>query len=228
MTNVRVNITTNNTTPAPTYRGWRVLHIAENPFWPHDTPPGMPEVMPPLYPRTVDMTREIQWMSYYLMRKLNPYITALDWTHVHNHDKAFTNFNGFGDDTDPRANFILNQSTTEQLPKYDKAGRLCGGTFVTGDAVGYTLVMRAGVHGIDPFSPMPDTETIIAKHWFTYALSVNKEYTRVNHFPQGIGPDGNEYPVAIPIIFKGTITFNINCFERWEQPTLPDPLKMYR
>lgn len=221
MTTVTINITTQ--TPAPKYKGWRVMHIHENPLnWPNDTPPGMPEVMPSLHPRTVDMTKDIQWMSYRLMKYLNPAITNVDWTRVHDHDRAFTNFNGFDKPGDPRANFILNQNTAEALPKYDKE-RLCGGTFVMGEPIGSALVMRAGVHGIDADSPMPDTATIIAKHWFTYAVSVNTDYTKISHFPQG---DGGA--VAIPIIFRGTITYNLNCFERWESDTLPDPLKFYR
>lgn len=211
-----------NVPPVTKYAGWRVLHKVEE-GW-QNTPAGMPEVMPAENPKSVAMTRWVQSMSFNLMTRLNSAITPALWRKIHGYKTAFNNFpqNGY-DGGIPHADFINNLDLNMSLPNYDKT-RVCGGSFITGEAVSDRLVLRAGVHGIDADSPMPETQTIIEKHWFIYAVStgVNDE-SRIDHFPQGRGG-----PVLIPLIFRGTITFPLACFERWEQDTLPDPLRIYK
>jgi hypothetical protein len=205
----------------PTFNGFRVLHKIEDGS--QNTPPNMPEVTPPAEASVVKMTESIQRMSYELMRHFNPAITPQKWTKIHDHDRAFTNFNGFSKSSDPRANYILGKDLTSPLPKYDKAQRVCGGTFIRGTAQGDWLHCIPGIHGIDANAPMPSLQTIISNNWYVYAVSVNSDFTRISHFPQG---DGG--PVVIPFIFGKAISFPLAYFERWNRTELPDPLKIYR
>jgi hypothetical protein len=116
--------------PVTKYSGYRVLHKVEG-GW-QNTPLGMPEVMPPIDAISVNMTEAIQLMSYNLMVKGNSLITGALWTRVHDWDRAFTNFNGFDRDGDPRANYVLKRDLSSPLPKYDKCQRVCGGSFIRG------------------------------------------------------------------------------------------------
>ena len=205
--------------PPATYDGWRCLHTIEGGRW---VPEGMPEVRPPDNAGVVNMTEAVQRMSYELMRRVNPTITPKNWTRVHDYDRAFNNGSGFRDANDLRANYITGEDLASPLPQYDKAGRICGGTFIKGDVSGSKLVLRAGVHGINADAPMPDVDTIIKNNWFTHAVSVNSDYTVISHFPQGNGG-----AVLVPLIFKGTITFPLAWFEHWRADEPPDPLKLY-
>ena len=218
--------------PIVIHDGWRVKHKIEggNP----DTPPGMPEVTAPINPVAVPMTRAIQLMSFDLMRLANSAITEDLWTIVHHGDKAFTNNQGFGmvkpDGTpNPRVNYVTKKDIGEPLPKYEKCGRICGGSFIRGVADGGYLYCNSydpehpeNVHGINPDGPMPDAETIIRNHWFVYAVSINSNGSQITHFPQGRGG-----PVLIPFIFRGTIRFPLSFFEKWVGEELPDPLRIY-
>lgn len=204
---------------APKYNGWRCIHTIEGGRW---VPPGMPEERTPEGWTRVWMTEPIQRMSYWLMTHANPSVTPNGWTKVHRWDKCFNNNQGFERDGDPRANYIMGIDLDAELPAYDKAMRICGGTFITGSQVGDKLVCRAGVDGIDADSPMPETETILRHNWFTHAVSVNNDYKVISHFPQGNGG-----PVLVPFIFRNTITFPLEWFQRWQADELPDPLKIY-
>lgn len=205
--------------PVKLYKGWRCLHTIEGGRW---VPQNMPEERTPDYARALQMTEAIQQMSWRLMSYANASVTRKQWTVVHDYDRCFNNGTGFLNDADPRANFITGEDLDKPLPRYDKAQRVCGGTFITGEAVNDKLVCRAGVDGIDGYGPMPDTRKIIEKNWFTYAVSVNNDYTKIAHFPQGNGG-----PVLVPFIFRDTITFPLEWFVRWEAYSLPDPLKVY-
>ena len=110
-----------------------------------------------------------------------------------------------------------------EFPAYDKAQRVCGGTFITGAAVGDKLQCVAGVDGIDGNAKMPDIDTVLKNNWYTHAVSVNNDYSRIVHFPQGNGG-----AVLVPVIFRDTITFPLAWFERWEADELPDPLRIYK
>ena len=213
------------TTSTKKYDGWRVLHYAEGGY--DATPLNMPEVIPPIDQIGLPMTREIQQMSFDLMKHFNPAITKKLWTNVHHGDRAFTNHNGFGSKAmgkwglSSRANFITGEDTQNKLPKYDKMGRVCGGMFIRGTVQGGFLVCQPGIHGIDANKPMPDMQTIIDKNWYFFAITRYK--TSVGHFPQGKGG-----PVAIPFIFDREIKFPISLFEKWEADELPNQLKFYR
>ena len=217
---VTINSDTSPNPPPKKYIGWRVLHKLEGGN--QATPPGMPEVTPPINAIALPMTESIQHMSYDLMRYFNPAITTSLWTKVHRYDKAFNNNNGFERPGDPRWNYIANTNSGSPLPKYDKAQRLCGGQFVRGVVVGDELHCTAGVHGIDGLSPMPSVSTIVENNWYLFAVSVNSNFTQISDFPQGQGG-----VVAIPFIFTGVIKFPLSYFTRWEGNSLPIHTKIY-
>lgn len=214
-----------NTVQASTgkkYVGWRVLHKAEGGY--QATPQDMPEVIPPVDQVGLPMTREIQQMSFDLMKHFNSAITPKLWTAVHYGHVAFTNHQGFGDHPKgggPRANYITGDDLDKELPKYDKMGRICGGMFVRGVEIGNMLVCQPGIHGIDSRMPLPSIQTIVENNWYFFAVVFNPR--RLNHFPQGQGG-----PVAIPFIFDRDVKFPLSLFENWEADTLPDPLTLYK
>lgn len=203
------------------YVGWRVLHQAEGGY--DRNPLGMPEVIPPKNPRAIEMTREIQEMSFALMQHFNPKITGKVWRKVHLWDKAFNNFTGFGDKKKPHRDFINDKDPKAPLPKYDKAQRLCGGQFVRGEVRGKKLICVPGVHGMDSRKPMPTIDEIVENNWYLFAITLFSKPGRVGHFPQGKGD-----PVAIPFIFDREIEFDLDLLDKWEADELPDPLKMYK
>jgi len=212
------------------YVGWRALHKDEGGH--QKTPSTMPEVIPPVDQFALKMTKEIQEMSFNLMKHFNKAITPNIWTKVHDGERAFTNFNGFGNGKHgggPRANYITNKDLDKPLPRYDKMGRLCGGMFVRGDVQGGYLVCTPGKHGIDATRPMPTIQEIVDNNWYFFAMvwyeAKGKRPGYVSHFPAG---RGNEGPVAIPFIFDRKIKFPISLFEKWEEDELPDPLKYYK
>ncbi len=215
------------TPSANKYDGWRVLHKDEGGY--QRTPKNMPEVLPPENPVGLDMTEAIQQMSFALMKRFNKGINEKIWTAVHNGERAFTNYQGFGPGEKsggPRKNFITGKDLGAELPKYDKMGRVCGGMFLRGMEQGGYLVCTPGIHGIDARKPMPDIDTIVKNNWYFFAIAwyegKNNKPGRVAHFPSG---PGNEDPVAIPFIFDREIKFPIKYFKRWNANELPDPLK---
>jgi len=221
--NIQIHVTINSDTspnPPKKYIGWRVKHKIEGGN--QATPAGMPEVTPPTNSFMLDMTKAIQDMSYALMLYFNTSITANLWTKVHRYDKAFNNGNGFEKDGDPRWNYITGANAGAELPRYDKAQRLCGGQFIRGVVVGNELHCTAGVHGIDGSKPIPSVSTIVENNWHLFAVSVNSDFTQISDFPQGQGG-----VVAIPFIFTGVIKFPLSYFAKWESDVLPDHLKIY-
>jgi len=207
--------------PARKYDGWRSLHKIEG-GW-QNTPPNMPEVMPPQYYDKVEMTADIQRMSYELMRKINPSVTGNIWRNCHSDGRAMTNFNGYIDKTGgiPRADYINNRDLTAPLPAYDKPQRLFGGSFVRGVAQNGRLICTAGIHGIDADAPLPSIDEIIKNHWYTVAVNVNSDFTVMSDWSQGQGGH-----IVFPFIFRGVIEFDLQYFERWDKDELPDPLKV--
>jgi len=221
-TDVLMTETSNPELPIKKYVGWRSLHKSEGGY--EKTPVDMPEVIPPVDQVGLSMTKEIQQMSFDLMKHFNSAITPKLWTAVHYGHIAFTNYQGFGNHPKsggPRANYITGDDLNKELPKYDKMGRICGGMFVRGVEKGNMLVCQPGVHGIDARQPLPTIQTIVENNWYFFAVVFNPK--RVYHFPQGQGD-----PVAMPFIFDRDVQFPLSLFEKWESDTLPDPLTLYK
>ena len=211
------------TAPTTKYSGWRVLHKAEGGY--QRNPATMPSVIPPIPSSSVDMTEEIQRMSFNLMAHFCPSITTNIWNHVHSWDRAYNNKLGFpnAQGGSLRRDYINDTDRNAPLPAYDKAQRMTGGNFVRGIERGDLLVLQAGIHGIDATKPMPSIETIVANNWYVVSVNVGPVSNEgaVSYWAQGKG-----YPIVFPLIFAGEIVFPLSYFERWEGDTLPDPLKV--
>lgn len=260
-----IYITSLDTTPPPPVKrwvGWRALHMVEGG---RVVPDGMPAVLSPINPVALKMTANIQQLAYSLMVAKNPYIDGEDWTKVHGYYTAWCNNNGFGNNNDPRANFVLQQNKYSPLPKYDKMQRFMQGSFLTGvsefsvmrmlaragnlirtarsairtDALAWmgavsglvaqnVIRCRPGVDGIDSRQPFPSVQKIIDRNWFVYSVSVGKrDPRRIDHFPQGNDPQGNQHPVVVPFIFDRDIRFPREWFIPWNETFEPDPTVIY-
>ena len=202
---------------SPKYVGWRGLHLEEGG---RGAPAGMPAILPPNAARALEMTDAIQRMSYDLARHFAPSIDGNKWRAMHSYKVAMNNGaqNGFG--TSPHRDIINNEDLSAPLPRYDKMQRSFAGTFIRGDAAGGVLYCTPGIHGIDATKPMPCIAEIVEKNWYVIACTSG---IKIWNFPHGNGK-----PVVYPFIFDRVISFPLEWFERWEQDTLPDYLRVYK
>lgn len=200
----------------PLYDGWRGLHVQEGG---RGAPAGMPAILPPIETRALDMTDEIQEMSYELAHHFAPAIDGGKWRAIHGYQTAMNNGsqNGFGDA--PHRDVINGMDLDAPPPRYDKMQRSFAGSFIRGEAVGTTLFCRPGIHGIDANQPMPRLEEIIEKNWYVIACTSGE---KIWNFPHGLGS-----PVVYPFIFDRTISFPLSWFQRWERSYLPNHLTVY-
>ena len=214
--------------PPPTviYDGWRWLHGVEGGRMP---PLGMPEVVPPLETRALEMTQAIQLLSWNLMRHFCPPMEPKKWRAAHKHDRAMNNGDQNGYDGGiAHADWVNNLDLKATLPRYDKMQRGFGGTFFRAVDEGDRLRCDPGIHGIDATRALPSIETIVANNWFVYGVSIGvNDPARISHFPQAYY-DGIGYPLVYPFIFDRPIYFRKDEAERWVGDTLPDPLRIYR
>lgn len=201
---------------APRYVGWRGLHLQEGG---RGAPAGMPAVLPPVETRALEMTDDIQRMSYSLARHFAPSVDGSKWRSIHGDAVAMNNGgqNGFG--TSPHRDVINQVDLDASPPRYDKMQRTFAGTFIRGEVAGDVLVCNPGVHGIDANRPVPDVDEIIEKNWYVIACTSGD---RIWNFPQG---GGN--PVVYPFVFDRPISFPLQWFGKWERDYLPDHLTVY-
>lgn len=131
----------------PKYVGWRGKHSRLE-SGAREIPYTMPAVIPPIDQIALEMTREIQRMSFDLMRFLNQTITPKMWRNLHKMQLCLNNQpqDGF-DGGIPHRDYVngidLDAAT---LPRYDKMQRTFQGTFIRGEAVGDRLVCAPGIH----------------------------------------------------------------------------------
>lgn len=109
------------------WKGYRCLHQSEGGY---PNPDNMPIIRPGINAPPVLMSKYIQLVDFRI-NEFNPLYTGNKWTVAHGYKVAFNNGEGFGDESDIRANFVLNKNTNKPLPKYMK-GLICGGGFYTG------------------------------------------------------------------------------------------------
>lgn len=87
-----------------------------------------------LLAQPMDITREWQ----YFIRAINYNMEAERVSAIYGHQKAFCNGTGLGDPADPRADYVLGESTNEDPPQFDKC-RTCVRSVVTGRKDDYYL-----------------------------------------------------------------------------------------
>ena len=199
----------------PRFIGWRCLHQMEGGL---SNPDGMPVVRPSVNAPAIHFTEPMQLMSYEL-NSFNPRLTREKWRVVYGHGTAFTNHNGFLENSDIRADFVNRKNLGAPLPKLMKA-IICGGMFIRGEVVGDQLRCIPGVHAIDANKAMPGIDEIKTRNW--YFTATTRKGKRVNNFPQGMG-----LPVLIPYILIEPVVYPLEWFEQWRSDGLPDPLKVY-
>lgn len=100
---------------------------------------------------------------------------------------------------------------------------------VRGLTTANVLRCRPGVHGIDArVRPYPSSAQIFDENKFCYSVSIGqKDPRRIDHFPQGEDPFGNQHPVIEPFIFDRDIDFPREWFRPWDETFPPDPTVIY-
>lgn len=189
---------------------WRVRHDIElGPLW----RPRLPEVFPFFPNHFTPFPEAWQRLSF----AMNPHLTPERWTSVYSNARAFTNGNGYGDDTDPRANYITGENLTCALPKVECL--TCGGALLAGRVEGINFVPETLNGRLAP----PSLEWLLARPWlYFHAVTVDQNGTP-RMFPQG-----DMKPVLIPFIADRNrypvITISLSKLEKLDmsQP-LPSP-----
>lgn len=206
---------------APYYIGYRVKHAVEPGA--RVTPNGEPEVDPSINIDSIKFTREMQLLSWEVMHKRNLTITKSQWRAVFSTHRAYTNQQGFGDDT-PRADYVNGLDLNGELPRLMKA-IIAGGAFVRGVMDSKYLTVTPGVGAVDTRKPLPTAQEVIDKHWYfvatTAKYSAEGEW-HVNDFPQGNGGE-----VAIVYFLDQPAQYTKSWFQPWEGDALPNPYRLY-
>lgn len=205
--------------PEPRPPLWRVLHDKEiGPLF----RPNLPEVFPMFPNHHVPFGEMYQRLSFEMNRQ---YLSADKWTAVYSFQRFVTNEQGFGNDGDPRANYILGRNLTYDLPRVEVL--TCGGSLLTGTVSGTNLIVRT----LDAWGDAPTADWLRAHRWFSvYAVSVDSRGTP-RRFPQGEQPNGYMADIIHPLIADPcrfpAITIPLSRLERWTDVDLPDPYRLY-
>ena len=198
---------------------WRVLHDLETPkgVW----RPNLPEVFPLFPSHFSDFGRGWQLLS----KAMNPKISASKWTNVYTYALWIANGQGFGDESDQRANYVAGRNLDKPNPRVECL--TTGGSVLTGYVEGSNLVVRT----LD-VNVVPPLDWVMARPWFwTYAVTVDGRGIP-RKFPQGLQADGSIVPIVHPLIANPSrypkITIPLSSLERWTADELPDPFRLYR
>ena len=111
---------------------WKVLHDLEMGKVRQvvlDRGVPLPEVLPMAPNHYTPFTAALQRLSY----AINPELTPDEWTALYTYQRFMTNHNGFGNQADPRANYIKGTNLSSPLPKQENL--FCGGAIVTGTPI---------------------------------------------------------------------------------------------
>lgn len=208
----------------------RVLHELElAASLPHTTPPGRPEVRALFPNHFVPFGQDWQRLSY----ALNPYCTPSNWTAIYHNNLWISNNNGFGEDSDRRANYILNKDLSYPPPGVEDL--TCGGNLlsVIGEKLEKTnlgLEPCYIVETLDVRQPAPAPAWLEARPWLiTHAVNMGMDGTP-RRFTMGMQDNGFVPGVRHPFV-ANPARFQV-CIPkwrvvRWTQSTPPDPYRVY-
>ena len=201
-------------TATPARHFWRVKHDKELPqgIW----RAGLPSVHPILPNHHSPFQKWAQLVSF----ELNPWLDEELWTKFYHYRYAFTNDNGYGDDSDPRANFVTGEDTTAPLPRVEAL--VTGGSMIEGERLGDWVKVR-GLHYNTPV-----TAEYLRAHpefWVrgVYASAAGVPYKLLGH--KYDGP-----PCVHPLIVndaKGELHIEAWKLVEWTGAGVPEPLKLY-
>jgi hypothetical protein len=210
----------------PVLRLVRVLHELELPAAKRITPPSRPEVRQMFPVHFVPFTRAWQLKSFAMNQ---PWLTADKWTAVYTDDRFVTNDQGYGIETDPRANFVKGTNLTEELPRVECL--TCGGNLL--HVIGETRVKTSSViedcyivETIDYTSPPPAT----LPRWLTTVAVTMDSNGIPRRFPQGRQADGYMADVLHPLLAdpkRYTVVIPKWRVELWNSETC-DPYRLYK
>lgn len=197
---------------------WRVLHDVETPkgVW----RPNLPEVFPLFPSHFSNFGREGQLLS----KAKNPLLTPAKWTNIYMYTLWIANGQGFGDETDQRANYVAMRNLDKPNPRVECL--TTGGSLLTGYVEGSNLVVTT----LDA-NNLPSLEWLQERPWFwTYAVTVDGR-GNPRRFPQGLQPDGSIVPIVHPLIANPVrypkIAIPLTCVTRWTAAEYPDPFRVY-
>jgi hypothetical protein len=208
----------------------RVLHEAEQPAARRYTPARQPEVRP-LFPNHFSPF-EKYWQL--LAWKLNPKLLAGNMTAVYSNTLWISNGQGFGDKTDPRANYFENVHLTYDPPKVEAL--TCAGNVLhvlgetrakTNDGIQDCYIVET----LDWHNPAPSLEWIEARPWLiTHATKLDND-GNVTRFPQGYNHLGYAPGVRHPLIadprrYPQIVIEKWRVVE-WRESFAPDPYQVY-
>lgn len=208
----------------------RVLHEKEiPPGLPHTTPPGRPEVRAMFPNHFVPFGQGLQRLSY----AMNPYCTPSNWTAIYHNNLWIANNEGYGEDNDRRANYILNKDLSYKPPKVESL--TCGGNLLR--VLGETVVMQAGtpvssyiVETLRWTDPAPALAWLEARPWLiTHAVNMGTDGTP-RRFTMGTQDNGFVPGVRHPLVCDpGRFVITIPKWRcvAWTEGVAPDPYKVY-
>lgn len=228
MTQVQVKIATRQTEPQPNpsrrWVGWRGRHMYGEDGRPAGVTASMPyppAVIPPATPTVaLPMTREIQLMSYELMKQFCTGLTKTRWRTAHTWDFAMNNGgqNGYDGGT-ALADYVNNRDLDARLPRYDKMQRIFQGSFITGILNGNYITCRPGIDAIDSRRPLPPIQEILDRRWYVIATAVGNPPFYVRGHWGGY--------LVYPFILDRDVSYESRFFVRWEEDYPPNPLTIY-
>jgi len=213
--------------PAKKYIGFRALHGVEGGRMP---PAGMPEVVPPIEVKTLEMTKAVQTLAWKVLTHYCPPLPKKRFPKIHSYNRAMNNFpqNGYGGGIE-HADWINLENTLASNPRYDKMQRMMGGSFMRGVDMGNGRIrVDPGVHAIDATKTLPSVQEVVDNQWVVFGVSIGaSNFAQIDHFPQTY-VNGVDYPCAFLFIIDRPIYFRRDEFDVWESDTLPDPTKIYK
>jgi hypothetical protein len=185
----------------PTY--YRVLHDVETPrgIW----RAGDPEVFVLNGERTY-FNQAWQELAY----ALNPGMTKAHFASLYAYNRAFTNGNGFGDDADPRADYINRVNLSSPLPAFDKT-RVCGGATLRGIEDPPNLIVNI----LDGDAAPPTLAELLSQPWLFFH-AVNTTLNGITRFPQN-----DTRPCLVPLFGSGVASIPLAALQK--VPGIADP-----
>ena len=231
-----------STRSQPVKQWWRGLHWITEGGRPAEGA-GAPAVVPPYYTRALDMTADIQWFSYDLMRMFCSAVDPGRWRTLHSHWIAMTNKpqNGFDGGTPLRDYINRIDLTADAFPRYDKMQRTYQGSVISGKKVGDLIWCEPGVDGIDArnfaYKRGTDDPNAAFKDLAPEAKTLLGKAIANRHYSVAVGTGDPPYHfrsqwgsncwIVYPFIFDRPIAFEAVFFAAWEESYWPDPLTTY-
>lgn len=239
MTSVTITFPPTDQPPAPPrIVGFRGLHAIEGGRIPDQTLQS-PEVIPPYSPTVaLEMTRDIQLMSYDLAAHFHPAIRAdrTKWPIIHNRRYAMNNGtqNGYpapGDENPVlHADYVNGRDLSYSLPRYDKMMRTFAGSLITGRLEGDLIWCEPGRDAIDArnfvYEPgTPEADAILQE--ILRRLLYSRAVADGERGPFRMGGHWGDGWIAFPFILDRPVSFEARFFAPWDETFYPEPLEIY-